>query len=95
MNLENIIIKPIMSEKASKLTESRNVYCFKVGLKSNKNQVKSAIESFYNVKVEAINTSITPGKIVRTSKGVKKTSKWKKAYVVISKDQKIKLFDGI
>ena len=95
MNLENIILKPIMSEKASKLTERQNLYCFKVGLKSNKNQIKGAIESFYNVKVEAVNTSITPGKIVRTSKGVKKTSKWKKAYVLIAQDQKIKLFEGI
>jgi large subunit ribosomal protein L23 len=95
MNLENIILKPIMSEKASKLTEKRNVYCFQVGIKANKNQVRAAIESFYNVKVEAINTSITPGKVVRTSKGVKKSPKWKKAYVVIAQDQKIKLFEGI
>ena len=36
MNLENIIIKPIVSEKASKLSEKQNVYCFKVNLKANK-----------------------------------------------------------
>ena len=41
------------------------------------------------------NTSILPGKVKRTSKGVTKSSKWKKAFVEVSKDQTIKLFEGI
>jgi large subunit ribosomal protein L23 len=95
MNLENIIIKPIVSEKASKLSEKQNVYCFKVNLKANKNHVTEAIESFYNVKVLSCKTSILPGKVKRTAKGTKKSSSWKKAFVEISKDQTIKLFEGI
>ena len=46
MNLENIIIKPIVSEKASKLSEKQNVYCFKVNLKANKNHVTEQLRVF-------------------------------------------------
>jgi large subunit ribosomal protein L23 len=95
MNLENVLIRPIVSEKASKLSEKRNVFCFKVNVKANKNIIVEAIESFYNVKVLSCKTSIVPGKVKRTSKGTKKSSKWKKAFVQINKDQTIKLFEGI
>ena len=95
MNIDNIIIKPIVSEKASKTSEKRNVYCFRVNLKANKSQVTNAIEKFYNVQVISCNTSILPGKVKRTSKGVTKSSKWKKAFVEVNKDQAIKLFEGI
>ncbi|MAW06679.1 MAG: 50S ribosomal protein L23 [Halobacteriovoraceae bacterium] len=95
MNLDTILKKPIVSEKATKATDKRNVYCFHVDLKSNKNQIKQAIESFYNVKVESCTTAIIPGKVKRTAKGVSKSSSWKKAYVKVSNDQTIKLFDGV
>ena len=95
MNLENIIIKPIVSEKASKLSEKRNVFCFKVNLKANKNHIIQAVEGFYNVKVVSCKTSILPGKVKRTAKGTKKSSSWKKAFVEVNKDQTIKLFEGI
>ena len=64
MKLENILIKPLMSEKSSVLNEKRNVYCFEVSTKANKNQVSQAVEAFYNVKVLSCNTSILPGKVV-------------------------------
>ena len=95
MNLDNIIIKPIVSEKASKTSEKRNVYCFKVNLNANKYQVTNAIQKFYNVQVVSCNTSILPGKVKRTSKGVTKIIKMEKAFVEVSKDQTIKLFEGI
>jgi large subunit ribosomal protein L23 len=95
MNLENILIKPIVSEKASKLSEKRNVFCFKVNLKANKNHIIQAVEGFYNVKVTSCKTSILPGKVKRTAKGTKKSSSWKKAFIEVNKDQTIKLFEGI
>ena len=95
MLLSDIIVRPLLTEKVNKATEKNNVYGFEVGLKANKNQIKNAIQELYNVKVLSISTSILPGKVNRTSKGVKKSSKTKKAYLTIANDQKIQLFSGI
>ena len=95
MQLEQIILRPIITEKASLLTEKNNFYGFQVALKANKNQVKMAVEKFYNVKVLSVKTNITPGKLKRVGRSVKKTSKVKKAFVQISEGQKIEFFKEI
>lgn len=93
--LESIIIKPLITEKVSLITENNNSYGFKVNVKSNKNQIKQAIEKLYDVKVLKINTSVVPGKIKRRGRAIAKTAKWKKALVQIEAGQKIELFKGV
>lgn len=93
--LEQIILKPLITEKASVATDNENRYGFKVDLKANKNQIKLAIETLYDVKVLNVKTSIAPGKPKRAGKSVKKTSKTKKAYVQLKDGQKIEFFKGI
>jgi large subunit ribosomal protein L23 len=93
--LNTIIVKPLITEKALKLGESNSWYVFKVDLKSNKNQIKSALESFYDVKVVDLKTSITAGKVKRTAKGTRKSSSWKKAYVKLAEGQKIEFFKNV
>ena len=58
MHIEDVIKKPLITEKASIIGEHTNRYGFYVDLKANKNHIKSAIESLYNVKVLNIKTSI-------------------------------------
>ncbi len=94
-NIDQIVLKPLLTEKTAVQTEATNRYAFIVGLKSNKNQIKSAIEKLFDVKVLSVRTSITPGKLKRAGKNVKKTSKTKKAYVQIEKGQKIEFFKDI
>lgn len=94
-HLEEVIIKPLITEKASEATDKTNRYSFAVNLKSNKNQIKLAVETLYNVKVLAVNTSINPGKTKRVGKGIKKTGKTKKALVQLSEGQKIEFFTGV
>ena len=95
MNYENILVKPLLTEKTTAAQEAYNTYAFKVGLKANKNQIKSAIEKLFDVKVQSVRTATLPGKIVRAGKKIKKTSSIKKAFVTIAKDQKIEFFKGI
>jgi large subunit ribosomal protein L23 len=95
MIIENVIKRPLLTEKVSIETENFNRYCFEVERKANKNQIKSAIETLFNVKVVKVATAVMPGKQKRVGKHSKKTTSWKKAYVTISKDQKIELFKGI
>jgi large subunit ribosomal protein L23 len=93
--LEEIIVKPLITEKSSLATEKHNRYSFRVKLHANKNQIKSAIEKLYEVKVTKVRTRILPGKLKQAGKKVKKTSKMKKAYIQLGIGQKIEFFKGI
>jgi len=95
LGLENVLIKPLLTEKTSKETESFNRYAFVVNVKSNKNQIKTAVEKFFDVKVLNVRTSVLPGKSKRSGRGHKKSSSSKKAYVQLQDGQKIEFFKGI
>lgn len=93
--LENVLVKPLLTEKTSKETESFNRYAFVVNVKSNKNQIKNAVEKYFDVKVVSVRTSVLSGKTKRAGKGMKKASSSKKAYVQLQEGQKIEFFKGI
>lgn len=93
--LEEILKKPLITEKTSIISEETNRYGFVVDLKANKNQIKDAVETLYDVKVLNVKTSILPGKMKRAGRFVKKTSKTKKAYVQLAEGQKIEFFKGV
>ncbi|MBT3983495.1 MAG: 50S ribosomal protein L23 [Bacteriovoracaceae bacterium] len=94
-HIEDVLVRPLLTEKSTKEGEKFNKYLFEVGLKSNKHQIKAAIEKLYDVKVLKVNTSITPGKLKKYGKAVKKTSKYKKAAVLVEQGQKIEFFRDI
>ena len=93
--VENIIVRPLITEKASLATEQTNAYGFEVTPKANKIQIKQAVETLYNVRVLNVNTIVNPGKLKRRKTKILKTSKWKKALVQIEQGQKIEFFKGI
>ena len=95
LGLENVLVKPLLTEKTSKETEAYNRYAFVVNVKANKNHIKNAVEKFFDVKVLSVRTSVLPGKTKRAGKGFKKTAKSKKAYVQLQDGQKIEFFKGI
>jgi large subunit ribosomal protein L23 len=94
-HLENVLKKPLITEKSSMISEEQNRYCFEVALKSTKHQIKNAVEKLYDVKVLNVKTSITPGKMKRAGKFVSKASKYKKALVQLAEGQKIEFFKGV
>ncbi|MFZ8933712.1 MAG: 50S ribosomal protein L23 [Bacteriovoracaceae bacterium] len=94
-NIEQVLMKPLITEKSAVITEKTNRYGFQVALKANKHQIKNAVEKFYNVKVLDVKTQINPGKMKRFGANVKKSSKTKKAFVQLSEGQKIEFFKDI
>lgn len=95
MHLENVIKKPLITEKASLQSEKNNRYGFVVEASANKNQIKQAVEKLYDVRVLNVKTSLTPGKLRRRGKGVVKTPMVKKAFVQLGEGQRIEFFKGI
>ena len=63
MKLSEVLIKPILTEKANGQQETLHRYAFKVARKANKLEIKKAIEQFYGVQVEAVNTTVVPSKL--------------------------------
>jgi len=89
-----IIKKPLITEKASLVKES-GWYVFSVLAKSNKNQIRDAVEKLFKVKVGKVRTATIPGKKVkRLGRIVGKTSMKKKAYVKL-KEGNIEFFEGV
>jgi len=87
MNFE-IIKAPVVTEKTNNLM-SENVYVFKVDKKANKTEIKQAIESKFNVKIESVNTVNTNSKKRRVGKYTGYTSSYKKAYVKLKEGSTI------
>lgn len=92
----SVIIKPIISEKASNLSDLRGVYSFLVDTKANKIQIKQAVEEAYSVKVADVRTMIYAPKVSAkyTKKGLQvgKTNKLKKAMVQLVEGEFIDVF---
>lgn len=78
----------IRTEKGSGLL-AFNKYLFWVDKKSNKIEIKKAIQEIYKVKVDSVNTMIVPGKAKRVRYAVGYTPDWKKAVVTLSEGSKI------
>lgn len=99
MKQSEVLIKPILTEKANLQQNKLGKYSFKVDKRANKLEIKKAIETFYGVTVTNVNTLVAPAKNKsRFTKagyiqGVK--SGYKKALVTIAKDENIDLFGGI
>lgn len=90
----DIIIKPIITEKSMGLLAD-NKYTFIVDKRANKTEIKNAIETIFNVRVEKVFTMIVKGKPKRMGRHVGRTSDRKKAVIVLKAGQKIKLFEGM
>ena len=92
----SIIIKPIISEKATYLTDLRGQYSFLVDTKANKIQLKNAVEEAYGVKVAEVRTMIYAPKVSSryTKKGLQvgKTNKLKKAVIELQAGEVIDVF---
>lgn len=93
MNLYDVIIRPVVTEKSSSMTERRQ-YVFQVALNATKPQIKQAIETIFDKKVLKVNTMIVPAK--RGQRGRRtymRTSEWKKAVVTLVEGEEIELFN--
>ena len=94
-----LLKKPILTEKASALTEKSNRFTFKVEHRANKLQIKAAVEKMYGVNVVAINTMVVNGKLKsRNTKGglvSGRSPKYKKAVVTLKDGETIDYYSNI
>ena len=95
----DIQIQPIITEKATKVTERVGHYTFRVSPDANKFQIKDLVEKLYGVKVVSVNTANvrSNNKSRWTKSGLLrgKTTAWKKAYVTVEDGQTIDFFSNI
>ncbi len=95
MNLiaHDIIIRPIITEKSSRLMEM-NKYTFEVHPSANKIQIRKAIEEIFKVKVLSVHVLSMKGKPKRMGMFQGKTKSWKKAIVSLADGERIEFFEG-
>ena len=89
-----IILSPIVTEKAAALNETSQV-TFKVSLDATKPQIKAAVEGLFGVDVKAVNTLVVKGKTKRFKGRPGQRSDWKKAMVQLAAGQSIDLTTGL
>jgi large subunit ribosomal protein L23 len=94
MIYENILIEPVLSEKANLLRE-QGKYVFRVDPRANKTQIKEAVRRLFNVHPVSCTVMVVGGKPKRQRYKSGYTASWKKAIVRLSKDEKIPLFEGV
>ena len=90
----DVIRKPIITEKATMVSEA-NAVVFEVAMESNKPMIKEAIEALFGVKVKAVNTTITKGKVKRFRGRIGKRRDVKKAYVTLEEGNTIDVTTGL
>jgi len=88
----NVIVRPLVTEKGTHLSTTRNAYTFAVDPRANKAQIKQAVEKLYDVKVLDVRTANRKGKPRRVGYRFGRTKHWKKAVVVLHEDHRIDLF---
>jgi large subunit ribosomal protein L23 len=88
MNANQIIRRPLVTEKSTILREEKNVLSFEVDGNANKIQVKNAVEELFKVKVEEVRLFNVLGKMKRMGRFVGKRRDWRKAYVRLKKGEK-------
>lgn len=80
---QDIVIRPLITEKTLREAEKRNAYTFQVRRECNKVQIRSAIEKLFKVHVVEVRTSNFRGKYRRMGRSIGKRSNWKKAVVQV------------
>jgi large subunit ribosomal protein L23 len=88
MNANQIIRRPLVTEKSTIVREEQNVISFEVDPKANKIQVKTAVEELFKVKVEEVRLFNVRGKMKRMGRFVGKRRDWRKAYVRLKAGEK-------
>jgi large subunit ribosomal protein L23 len=89
-----VIKKPLVSEKNAGHAEDANTYAFEVDLRADKQEIRSAVERAFQVKVEDVRTMVCRGRYFRKQAKLGPPKHWKKALVKLKQGEKIGLFEG-
>ena len=90
-NYREVILAPIITEKAANFAANGDRIVFKVKKDANKTQIKQAIEKIYNVKVVKVNTLNVKPKKKRVGRYTGTTTAYKKAYITLAEGSQLEL----
>jgi large subunit ribosomal protein L23 len=88
-----VILEPVVSEKSYDLIDFNNTYTFLVDKRSNKTEIKQAVQAIFDVKVVQVNTMNRKGKVKRTGWLYGKRKDTKRALVTLAPGDRIDIFE--
>ena len=96
MRIQEIIRRPLITEKSTELRDERNIVAFQVDRRANKIEIRRAVEAQFGVKVADVRVASMHGKIRRQGRYSGRQPDWKKAYVRLADGEKqIEFFEGV
>lgn len=94
-DLQDVLVRPLLTEKMTALRESGNKVAFIVRKDANRIEVKQAVESILKVKVKRVHVMNVAGKVKRLGRFVGKRPDWKKAIVTLKEGEKLEMYEGV
>ena len=96
MRIQEVIRRPLITEKATQLKDQRGIVAFEVDRRANKIDIRRAVEAQFKVKVADVRIASMHGKVRRQGRFVGRRPDWKKAYVRLADGEKpIEFFEGV
>jgi len=96
MRVQEVIRRPLITEKSTDQREEKNIVAFEVHRDANKIDVKKAVEDRFKVKVSEVRIARVHGKVRRQGRHSGRRPDWKKAYVRLAAGEKqIEFFEGM
>jgi len=95
MKAQDVIRRPLVTEKSNIGREESNVATFAVDPRANKHEIRRAVEELFDVEVLAVRTMRQPRKTRRIGRYMGRRPEWKKAIVQLAEGQSIEFFEGI
>lgn len=92
MTPQQIIVRPVVTEKSNDLQGKHNHYVFEVAKAANKIEIRKAIEVVFGVRVRDVHTMVVRGDVRRVGKYIGKQRSWKKAVVTVHPGDHIDLY---
>lgn len=87
-----VVVRPLITEKATHISERHNAYTFEVNPLATKTEIKEAVEALFNVKVLDVRTQNRRGKLRRHRLKVGRMRNWKKAIVSLHAEYRIDFY---
>ena len=94
-NVYDVIKKPLITEKGTKLKEENNTIILQVSTEANKMDIKRAVETVFKVKVADVRTITFKGKKKRLGARQGVRSDWKKAVVTLKEGEAVEYLEGV
>ena len=96
MRIQEIIRRPLITEKSTRLKDDKGIVAFEVDRRANKIEIKKAVETQFKVKVAEVRVLTVHGKVRRQGRYAGRRPDWKKAYVRLAEGEKpIEFFEGV